>query len=33
MVGEVMPDTEYRTREERLPVRQRGDEATGRRWW
>jgi hypothetical protein len=36
MVGEVMPDTEYQTREERAagrPVRQRVDEATGKRQW
>lgn len=36
MVGEVMPDTEYQTRDERAagrPVRQRMDEATGMRQW
>lgn len=36
MVGEVMPDTEYQTRDERAagrPVRQRVDEATGKRQW
>lgn len=36
MVGEVMPDVEYQTREEKAagrPVRQRVDEATGKRQW
>lgn len=36
MVGEVSPDTEYQTREEKAsgrPVRQRVDEATGKRQW
>jgi len=36
MVGEVMPDTEYQTREEKAagrPVRQRVDEVTGKRQW
>ncbi|MFC6092042.1 hypothetical protein [Saccharothrix lopnurensis] len=36
MVGEVRPDTEYQTRDERAagrPVRQRVDEATGKRQW
>ena len=36
MVGEVMPDTEYQTRDERAagrPVRQLVDEATGKRQW
>jgi len=36
MVGEVMPDTEYQTRDERAagrPVRQRMDETTGKRQW
>ncbi|NUT51672.1 MAG: hypothetical protein HOV94_30905 [Saccharothrix sp.] len=36
MVGEVMPDVEYQTRDEKAagrPVRQRVDEATGKRQW
>ncbi|XVV04972.1 hypothetical protein ACQPW3_06095 [Actinosynnema sp. CA-248983] len=36
MVGEVAPDTEYQTREDRAagrPVRQRVDEVTGKRQW
>lgn len=36
MVGEVRPDIEYQTREERAagrPVRQRVDEVTGKRQW
>ncbi|MFD0199592.1 MULTISPECIES: hypothetical protein [Saccharothrix] len=36
MVGEVMPDVEYQTREEKAagrPVRQRVDEATSKRQW
>ncbi|MEU5690927.1 hypothetical protein [Actinosynnema sp. NPDC020468] len=36
MVGEVMPDVEYQSREEKAqgrPVRQRMDEATGKRQW
>jgi hypothetical protein len=36
MVGEVSPDTEYQSREDRAsgrPTRQRIDEATGKRQW
>ncbi|MFD7653936.1 hypothetical protein ACFV4N_08155 [Actinosynnema sp. NPDC059797] len=36
MIGEVRPDTEYQTRDERAagrPVRQRVDEGTGKRQW
>ncbi|SFR21970.1 hypothetical protein SAMN04488564_10620 [Lentzea waywayandensis] len=36
MVGEVAPDTEYQTRDEKnagRPVRQRIDESTGKRQW
>ncbi len=36
MMGEVAPDTEYQSREDRAsgrPVRQRVDEATGKRQW
>jgi hypothetical protein len=36
MVGEVTPDTEYQSREDRAsgrPARQRVDEVTGRRQW
>jgi hypothetical protein len=36
MVGNIAPDTEYQTREDRTagrPVRQRIDEATGKRQW
>jgi len=36
LVGEVAPDTEYQSREDRAsgrPVRQRTDELTGRRQW
>ena len=36
MVGEISPDTEYQTREDKAagrPVRQRIDEATGKRQW
>jgi hypothetical protein len=36
LMGEVSPDTEYQSREDRAsgrPVRQRVDEATGRRQW
>jgi hypothetical protein len=36
LVGEIAPDTEYQSREDRAtgrPVRQRVDEATGKRQW
>jgi hypothetical protein len=36
MVGNIAPDTEYQTREDRTagrPIRQRMDEATGKRQW